>query len=176
MALNSPTTDLYACAVLPLAQDNIPVEVDTLVGVHIPVVEAGNLEGVDSLAVVYILVLLNMPVAEGNLEGVDSLAVDTLEEASNLVVEHTPAVDTLEVAFAVQPYLSVLVHVDQDLFQAFLLVFVQVTVLLLVAVQVVVLLLVVWMVVPGCPYVSPPTCYRHICLKVLAYGDITYRR
>ena len=125
----------------------------------------------------HILVVLDMPVVkEGNLEGEDSFAVDTLEEEGNLVVVHIPAVDILEVAFAVQPYLSLVVHVDQDLFQAFLLVFVQVTVLLLVAVQVVVLLLVVWMVVPGCPYVSPPTCYRHICLKVLAYGDITYRR
>src|SRR5438067_763502 len=112
MRLNSPTTDLYACAVLPLAQDNIAVAVDTLVAV-------GSLVGV------------HMPV----------------EEEGNLVVVHIPAVDILEVAFAVQPYLSLVVHVDQDLFQAFLLVFVQVTVLLLVAVQVVVLLLVVWMVV-----------------------------
>jgi hypothetical protein len=54
-------------------------------------------------------------------------------------------VGTLEVAFGAQQCRIVVVHVDRDLSQAFL----------LVVVQVVVLLLVVRMVVPGCSFATP---------------------
>ena len=118
--------------VLLLAQDNIPVAVDTLEE-DIPVEEEGNLEEEDSLAMTEILV-----------------------EEGNLVVAHTPVVDILEVAFATQPCRIVVAHVDQDLSHAFLLVVVQVAEFLLVAVQVVVLLLIDRLAVPGCPNVSPP--------------------
>jgi len=128
--------------VLLLAQDNIPVAVDTL-------------EEEDSLAMTEILVEEDIPVAESNLEE-DSLAVVyILVEEGNLVVAHTPVVDILEVAFATQPCRIVVAHVDQDLSHAFLLVVVQVMECLLVAVQVVVLLLVDRLAVPGCSYVSP---------------------
>ena len=95
MQLNSPTTGLYSCVVLLLAQNSNLVALDTLVGedslvvVHIPVVEEGNLEE-DSLAAVYIL------------------------EEDNLVVAHTPAVDILGVAFAALLCRIVVARVDQD--------------------------------------------------------------
>jgi uncharacterized protein with ACT and thioredoxin-like domain len=78
MQLNSPTTGLYSCVVLLLAQNSNLVEEDSLVVVRIPVVGEGNLEE-------------------------DSLAV-----------AHTPAVDTLEEAFAALLCRIVVAHVDQD--------------------------------------------------------------
>jgi hypothetical protein len=135
MQLNSPTMGLYACEVLLPVQDSIPVAVDTLVEedilavVDIPVVVEGNQDS---------------PVAEGNLE------------EDSLVVAHTLAVDTLEVAFAALLCRIVIAHADQDCSRAFLLVVVQVMVFLLAALQAVFLLLVVRLAVPGCPCVSPP--------------------
>ena len=126
---------------LLLAQDNIPVAVDTLEE-DIPVEEEGNLEEEDSLAMTEILV-----------------------EEGNLVVAHTPVVDILEVAFVTQSCRIVVAHVDQDLSHAFLLVVVQVAEFLLVAVQVVVLLLVDRLAVPGCPNVSPPNLTLVSCLQ-----------
>ena len=130
---------LYVFVVLHLVLHSILVAVDTLVAegtlvvVHIPVEEEGN------------LVVVDIPV--DTLVAADTLAEEHIlvEEEGNLVVAHTPGVDILEVAFAAQPCRIVVAHVDQDLSHAFL----------LVAVRVVVLLLVVRMVAPGCSYGSP---------------------
>jgi hypothetical protein len=127
MQLNSLAMGFCVCVVLLLAHDSIPVAVDTLVVVHIPVEEEGNLaeEGI--------------PVEEGNLAAADTLVVCILEEASVALQSRIEAA-----------------HADLHLFHVLLLVVVQWMVFLLVAVQVVVRLLVVRLAVPGCSYVSPP--------------------
>jgi hypothetical protein len=119
---------LYACVVLQLVLDSIPVAEGNLVAVDIPVEGEGNLEEKNSLAMTDSLVAVDIPVAEGNL-----------------VVAHTPGVDILEVAFVAQPCRIVVAHVDQDLSHSFL----------LLAVRVVVFLLVVRMAVPGYSYITP---------------------
>ena len=109
MQLNSPTMGLYACVVLLLVQDSIPVAVDTL-------------EEEDILAVVDIPV-----VVEGNLAEQIPVAVDTLEEEDilvmvqipvvvegNLADEHSLGVDNLEMAFAALLSRIVVARVDQD--------------------------------------------------------------
>ena len=135
MQLNSPTTGLYSCVVLLLAQSSTLVAVDTLavedslvvgegnleegslavvdipekdnlVVVHIPVVGEGNLEE-GSLAVV------DIPAVESNFEE-DNLAAVYILEKDNLVVAHTTAVDCLEVAFAALLCRIVVARVDQD--------------------------------------------------------------